>query len=69
MPDSERTKIELSLAKIETKLDTIISQGKDHEERIRSLESKDGKKWESISAAVLSCIVLGIVGFFLGKLL
>lgn len=69
MPDAERNMIEASLAEINTKLNTIIEQGKDHESRIRELEGKGGKKWESLTAAILSSLVVGIAGFFLGKLL
>jgi hypothetical protein len=67
MPDEERTMIERELAEIKTMLKTSIEQGKDHENRLRALEGVNGKKWEQISASVLSAIVLGIVGFILGK--
>jgi len=67
MPDEERTMIERELAEIKTMLKTSIEQGKDHENRLRALESVNGKKWENISASILTAIVVGIVGFFLGK--
>lgn len=37
MPDP----IEVTLARVETKLDQALSQGKDHESRIRDLEGHD----------------------------
>jgi hypothetical protein len=67
MPDAERTMIETQLTEIKTMLKTIMEQGKDHETRLRALEGEKGKKWDSVATAILSAIVVGVVGFFLGK--
>lgn len=37
MPDP----VEVALARIETKLDTVIGQGRDHEDRLRAVEGHD----------------------------
>lgn len=67
MADAERTMIESQLTEIKTMLKTIMEQGKDHETRLRVLEGEKGKKWDSVATAILSAIVVGVVGFFLGK--
>jgi hypothetical protein len=53
------------LTRIETKLDALD----DHEARLRELEGKSGKKWDSITLSVITSIIVGIVGFCIGKLL
>lgn len=53
------------LTRIETKLDALD----DHENRIRELEGKSGKKWDSVSLAIITAALVGIVGFAIGKLL
>lgn len=52
------------LARIETKLDALD----DHEKRLRDLEGKSGKKWDSVTISVITSIVVGVVGFIIGKL-
>ena len=52
------------LARIETKLDALD----DHEKRLRELEGKSGKKWDSVTISVITAIVVGVVGFIIGKL-
>ena len=52
------------LARIETKLDALD----DHEKRLRDLEGKSGKKWDSVTISVITAIVVGVVGFIIGKL-
>lgn len=71
MPDHEDQVAEI-LAKV-TRIETILSTHKprldDHEARLRELESKSGKRWDSFAAAVISAIVVGVIGYVIGKLL
>jgi len=57
-----------ALARIETNLKTIAENGADHEERLRALESRNGKRFEALTLSVLTAAAVGIVGFVLGKL-
>lgn len=68
MPDAERTVIEVSLARIEQKIDHLISQGQDHEDRIRKLENRSGEKWDKVSMAVVLGIIAAVVGYAIGKI-
>lgn len=52
------------LARIETKLDALD----DHEARLRELEGKSGKRWDSITLATITALFVGIIGFAIGKL-
>lgn len=52
------------LARIETKLDALD----DHEARLRELEGKSGKRWDSITLAAITALFVGIIGFAIGKL-
>ena len=66
MPDEQLLNEMLTrLTRIETKIDTI----NDHETRIRELEGKSGKRWDSVVTSIISAILVGVVGFAIGKLL
>lgn len=62
------TRIETRLSIIETKMDNYKPQLDDHEARIRELEGKSGKKWDAATISIITAILVGIVGFALGKL-
>ena len=71
MPEQENGMIQeilTKLTRIETKLDSMNPRLEDHEARIRELEGKSGKKWDAVSLSILTAILVGIVGFALGKL-
>ena len=59
--------LENTLARIETKLDNSLKNVDDHEERIRALESKGGKRWESLIGQVIGLAAAGFVGWLLGQ--
>ena len=75
MPDQEimmiketLTDIQTGVARIETMLEAQAGTVKDHESRIRELEGKSGKKWDSVTISVITSIIVGVVGFIIGKL-
>ena len=71
MPEQENklmNEVLEKLIRIEAKIDVYKSQLDDHEARIRELEGKSGKKWDAISLSILTAILVGIVGFAIGKL-
>lgn len=76
MPDQEivmineaLTAIKMTVTRIETKIDSQGDTINDHEDRLRTLEGKAGKRWDSVVSAIISAVLVGIVGFVLGKLL
>ena len=69
MPTDELTEILKQLASINTKLDNIATQNKDHEERLRVLEGQNGKKWENVSTTILTALATAVLGYFLGHVL
>lgn len=54
------------MTRIETKLDIAISRLDDHEARLRSLESKAGKRWEAIVTDIVKLLAAAAVGYFIG---
>lgn len=64
MPENDMHEVLERLARIETKLDALD----DHEKRLRDLEGKSGKKWDSVTISVITSIAVGVVGFIIGKL-
>lgn len=71
MPERENgmmQEILTKLTRIETMLGSMNPRLEDHEARIRELEGKSGKKWDAVSLSILTAILVGIVGFAIGKL-
>ncbi len=60
MAERDVQEILLKLERMDEKLQTIIAQGADHEERLRCIESRPAKKWDVVVTAVLSAMGGGI---------
>ena len=67
---AERTVSDIleSLARIEADLRTIAKNSADHEARLRELEQKSGKRLEAIVSAAIGAVIVGLVGYVIGKL-
>ena len=68
MAENQVQEILLKLERIEQKLNTALVDIDDHEERLRSLEGKGGKRWEALVAQILSLLVAAGVGLLIGSL-
>lgn len=60
--------VEEILARIDTKLDTALTNIGDHEERLRKLECKPGKRWDTLTTQIIGLAAAGFVGWLLGQL-
>lgn len=60
--------IEKALGEISTKLDNALKGIDDHECRLRALEGKSGKRWETLVAQIISLLVAGGFGVLLGRI-
>ena len=65
--ENEIMEIKTTLARIESKLDNIKNQTSDHELRLRTLESRNGKRWEAAVSQIVT-LVIAAVGYFLGNM-
>ena len=65
--DKEIGKILQKLTAIETLLTGALSQQTDHEQRIRFLESKGGKRWDGIVSQVVTLAVAAFIGWLLAR--
>ena len=67
---AERTVTEIleSLARIETNVKTIAKNSADHEARLRELEQKNGRRMDALSLAAISAVIVGVIGYAIGKL-
>jgi len=61
-------RIEGKIDVMNVKIDNLIVKGEDHEERIRCLEQKGGRRWESVVGYIMSSGVGTAVGFLASKL-
>jgi septal ring factor EnvC (AmiA/AmiB activator) len=60
--------VEDTLARIETKLDASLKNIDDHEARLRALEGKGGKRWETLVGQIIGLAAAGFIGWLLGTL-
>ena len=67
MPDRNVSRIMQTLARMEITLNTIAQNSADHEQRLRVLEGRAGKRWDALTLSLLTSIALGVIGYFLGK--
>lgn len=68
MAEQTITEILQALARIETDVKTIAKNSADHEARLRELEQKNGKRFDALVLAVISAVVVGVIGYAIGKL-
>ncbi|MEA5059826.1 MAG: hypothetical protein VB049_07285 [Candidatus Pelethousia sp.] len=69
MPEDKVNLILIELKGIQTSLETALGEIGDHEDRLRELEHKGGKRWESLVGQVITLLVAGFAGWlFRGNL-
>lgn len=59
--------MKIAIARMETKLDSILENQQDHEERLRLLEGKSGRRWEVLIGQALSVVTAAVCGMLLGR--
>lgn len=59
--------VEEVLGRIETKLDVALKDIDDHEARLRTIEGKGGKRWETLVGQIIGLAAAGFIGWFLGR--
>ncbi|MCL2695256.1 MAG: hypothetical protein FWE69_02900 [Clostridiales bacterium] len=65
--EKEIGKMLQKLSAIEIKLDTALSQQADHEQRIRLLESRGSRRWETLVTQVITLLAAAFIGWLLAK--
>ena len=53
-----------AIARIDTKLDTVLTVQGDHEERIRCIERKGGQMWEKVVLIAITAVISGLIGHY-----
>lgn len=54
------------LATIETKLDAALTALGDHEQRLRALEGRSGRRWETLVGEILKLLAAAVIGYIVG---
>ncbi len=57
--------LETKVSDIDTKLDKVIA---DHEQRIRELESKPAKKWDTVTAVIITAVLTFGINFIITQM-
>lgn len=68
METTERDRLvalETKVDNIDSKLDKVIA---DHESRIRCLENKPGKRWETVTAVIITAVLTTGISLFIAYL-
>lgn len=68
MAENDITKILTALGRIEEKVSGICQTTTDHETRLRTLEGRGGKKWDTVVFTVLSSLVTLAIGYIVGTI-
>lgn len=68
MDDQLLQNIMIKLTEIDTKVSQLLDKQGDHEERIRALEAKPGKRWESVTMELIIALLIGAASYAFGKL-
>ena len=61
MAETDVQAILRAVAVIDAKLNHMIEQGEDHENRIRCLEQRGGRRWDAVTTAIISAIIGALV--------
>ena len=68
MAESQVQEILLKLERIEQKLTTALADIDDHEERLRTLEGKGGKHWETLVGQMIAVLAAAFSGWLLAQM-
>lgn len=67
--EKEIGKMLQQLSRIEAMLANALSDLEDHEDRLRCLEQKGGKRWESLVGQIITLLVAGFAGWLLSGII
>lgn len=64
----ERHRMLVSIEKMAVNMESMQKEQKDQGERLEVLESRDGEKWRKAEWAIISGIIMAVVGYIVGNL-
>lgn len=68
MLEARMRDVEDTLARIETKLDTALTNINDHEARLRLLEGVGGRRWDGAIMATVAAVIGAVIGALITSL-
>lgn len=63
----ENNKLLLAVERLAVSMESMQKEQKDQGERLEVLESRDGEKWRKAEWAIISGIIMAVVGYILGN--
>jgi hypothetical protein len=63
----ENNKLLLSVERLAVSMESMQKEQKDQGERLEVLENRDGEKWRKAEWAVISGIIMAVLGYILGN--
>lgn len=64
----ENNKLLLAVERLAVSMESMQKEQKDQGERLEVLESRDGEKWRKAEWAIISGIIMAVVGYIVGNL-
>lgn len=64
----ENNKLLVSVEKLALSMESMQKEQKDQGERLEVLENRDGEKWRKAEWAIISGIIMAVLGYILGNL-
>lgn len=65
---AELDTVEKCLARLTVLTESVTEQNKDHEQRLRDLESRGGDLWDKVVMTAISAVIGGVIAFALVQL-
>lgn len=69
MPEDKVNLILIALEGIKKDIEVALHSVDDHEERLRCIEQRGGKRWEAVVGQVITLLVAGFAGWLLKTIL
>ena len=64
----ENNRLLLSVERLAVNMESMQKEQKDQGERLEVLESRDGEKWRKAEWAIISGIIMAVVGYIVGNI-
>ena len=66
--EEKQTELLISIKELTTEMKDIKKEVFEQDERLETLENRDGEKWRKAEWAVISGIIMAVVGYIVGNI-
>ena len=66
--EEKQTELLISIKELTTEMKDIKKEVFEQDERLETLENRDGEKWRKAEWAIISGVIMAVLGYILGNL-